>query len=131
MECCLFVYGTLKRRQKNHSHLSGAEFISEGTLTGPFRMYEEPFGNYPIVVSSGSGRQKIFGEVYRITNRSLLRSLDDFEDVPLLYRRVIVLIRLRCQSAFPCYLRCFMYLSDLVQSFPEHGPFIESGCCSE
>ena len=82
MECRIFVYGTLKRGQKYHHHLRGSEFMGPAVLSGPFKMYLEPGGDYPLVIRTPGENRKIFGEVYVIETRKHLLALDEFEDAP-------------------------------------------------
>lgn len=69
----VFVYGTLRRGGSNHFRMTGADFISAGTITG--RMYRIDW--YPGLVLDESG-DEIHGEVYAIDSE-LLSALDVFE----------------------------------------------------
>ena len=79
----VFVYGTLKRGQRNFSYLRGARFIGYHVTEKLYSMYE--FGGYPAVCRDG--RHAIIGEVYRVGNRRF-GILDAFESYPDFYQRI-------------------------------------------
>ena len=62
----VFVYGTLKRGQRNQHFMHGAEFLGQHRTEKIYSMYE--FEDYPAVCLCGS--QAITGEVYHITDSS-------------------------------------------------------------
>lgn len=78
----LFVYGTLKRGQRNHPLLKGAEFLDTGITAG--RIYS--VGSFPALTLPKSHREYVQGEIYRITPEMLPR-LDRLEGVPHMYTR--------------------------------------------
>lgn len=81
----IFVYGTLMQSSGHamHKKLSdGSEFISSGWLQG--QLYQ--IHDYPGVIESDAVSDRVYGEVYRLTDLTLLRQLDDFE---------------QCSHAFP------------------------------
>ena len=79
----VFVYGTLKRGQRNDHFLHGAEFLGRHSTEENFSMYE--FEDYPAVCLRGS--HAITGEVYHIGDRQF-RMLDDLEWYPHFYQRI-------------------------------------------
>ena len=79
----VFVYGTLKRGQRNFSFLRGAKFYGHHVTESIFSMYE--FNDYPAVCRDGM--HAIVGEVYGIDNRRF-RTLDDLEWYPRFYQRI-------------------------------------------
>lgn len=86
----LFVYGTLKRGHRLHSHLDGQSYLGEGRTLPEFRLLN--CGWYPALVESDKGRS-IRGEVWQVDDKTLQR-LDEVEDVSsgLYERRVISLL---------------------------------------
>ncbi len=78
----VFVYGSLRRGQSNHSLLDGASFLGVCRTAPRYTMWN--LGAYPGVVPGG--RDAIVGEVYRIDKRTLAR-LDELEAYPVLYTR--------------------------------------------
>ena len=79
----VFVYGTLKRGQRNAHYMHGAHFVGRHLTEKIFSMYE--FGGYPAVCRDG--RHAISGEVYRVNDRHF-RALDAFEAYPDFYQRI-------------------------------------------
>lgn len=79
----VFVYGTLKRGQRNAHFMQGAEFLGQHSTDKIYSMYE--FEDYPAVCERGS--HPIRGEVYHIDDRQF-RMLDDLEWYPHFYQRI-------------------------------------------
>ena len=79
----LFVYGTLKRGQRNHGLLNGQRFIQQARTAPIYRLFDQ--GEYPCLVKSKAG-VSIEGEVYLIDEATLAR-VDVLEDAPKLYQR--------------------------------------------
>ena len=77
----IFVYGTLKKGKRAHHLLSGAKLIGSGIVRG-YDMYI--VSDYPGIVK-GEGTVK--GEVYEV-DEDILKKLDEYEGVPLLYTRI-------------------------------------------
>ncbi len=99
----VFVYGTLKRGQRNHVYCHGARFVRDATVRG--RLYDLPSG-YPALVvphedvraagtadpqrdvreAQGLNHQpqemkgpEVFGELYTFDDAARLRALDRLE----------------------------------------------------
>ena len=79
----VFVYGTLKRGERNFHHLRDARFVGEHLTRPRYTMYS--FDSYPAVCQNG--RQAIEGEIFRVSARRLL-ALDRLEGHPEYYRRI-------------------------------------------
>lgn len=79
----VFVYGTLKQGQGNHSVLDGAPFIEETETVKSYDMLH--LGGYPGVIEGVTGEgTTIKGEVYEVEG---LDRLDMLEGYPSLYYR--------------------------------------------
>lgn len=75
----IFVYGTLRRDLADGMHrlLAGrCEFLSYGFMQG--RLYE--VNGYPGAVESENEEERVFGEIYRVTDSGLLSMLDEYEE---------------------------------------------------
>ncbi len=80
----VFVYGTLRRGQRNHYMLRSSSFLGLHVTEPGYTMLD--LGTYPGVV--GGGHCAITGELYRIT-ATTLATLDELEDYPDRYDRVV------------------------------------------
>ena len=87
MPMLLFVYGTLKYGFSNHNLLAGATSLGKGKLIGNYALYEDTYGNFPFIVENQEVCSVISGELYEITSREHLASIDEFEGVPSLFIR--------------------------------------------
>jgi gamma-glutamylaminecyclotransferase len=74
----LFVYGTLKRGQRNFFRLAGQEFLGEVVTAPKYRVID--LGAHPGLVRDANGRA-IHGELFAVDARCLAE-LDAFEEVP-------------------------------------------------
>ena len=79
----VFVYGTLKRGEKNHHWLEGARFQGEAELNG---VVLHDLGPFPMAVI---GEGTTIGEVYAVEGSGLAR-LDELEGYPRLYDRQVL-----------------------------------------
>ncbi len=79
----VFVYGTLKRGQRNAPLLRGAELLGRHRTAACYWMYQ--FDDYPAVCENG--RHAIHGEVYRVSDEQM-QMLDDLEWYPHFYQRI-------------------------------------------
>ena len=81
----LFVYGTLRRGERNHAHMRGCEFVA-AAATAPVYVKLD-LGPYPGLVDAPAGQgESVPGEVFRAPPAALAR-LDEFEGVPDLFAR--------------------------------------------
>jgi gamma-glutamylaminecyclotransferase len=81
----VFVYGTLKRGQRNYRFLQAAEFVGTFSTDAIFSMYA--FDDYPAVCEQG--RHAIQGEIYHVSNPQF-RVLDELERYPDFYQRIVI-----------------------------------------
>ena len=78
----LFLYGTLKRGERNHHLLAGESFVGEAFTEPRYRLYD--CGTHPALVEDETNGRAIHGEVY-LVGPTTLRRLDVLEDAPNLY----------------------------------------------
>ena len=83
MRSQVFVYGTLKRGQRNHHYLEQAEYVGTHLTDECFSMYE--FDDYPAVTQNGS--HAVSGEIY-LVNQQQFQMLDELEWYPRFYQRI-------------------------------------------
>jgi gamma-glutamylaminecyclotransferase len=81
----LFVYGTLKRGQANHALLGRSPLLGEWLTAPKYTLYD--LGSYPAVTLEGT--TAIYGEVYKVSEKILLR-IDRLEEYPLWYDRQLI-----------------------------------------
>ena len=72
----LFVYGTLKRGQKNAHMLVGQEYLGEATTMPLYRLYH--FGWHPGMVLDTDNGLDVKGELYAVDDETLAK-LDEYE----------------------------------------------------
>ena len=80
----LFVYGTLKRGERNHHRLAAQEFIAEVATAPRYRVVD--LGPYPGLIRDAVNGLAVHGELFAVGARCLAE-LDEFEDVPNLFVR--------------------------------------------
>ncbi len=74
-----FVYGTLKRGERNHGWMCKSYFVKEAKTAKQYLLYD--LGPYPCMVKAPHGKGKnICGELYEVTE-SVLKGLDVLEGV--------------------------------------------------
>jgi gamma-glutamylcyclotransferase (GGCT)/AIG2-like uncharacterized protein YtfP len=81
----VFVYGTLRRGQRNHYMLRSSPFLGMHVTEPCYTMLD--LGSYPAVVRGG--HCAITGELYRVTPPTLA-TLDELEDYPDRYDRAVI-----------------------------------------
>lgn len=116
----VFVYGTLKRGQRNHHYLEHAEFIYETTTESPnylmqaFSSVTSPGKQTPGVFKMGTAR--ISGEIYKVSGDTFSK-LDELEQVGIKYDRV--------EASFSNGMKAFIYLEKQGNRKPlENSPHL-------
>ncbi|GFO30363.1 gamma-glutamylaminecyclotransferase [Plakobranchus ocellatus] len=111
----VFVYGTLKTKQRNHDIMTNPETgsskylgVADTVLKYPMIVYAElsvPF----LLLLQGHG-EYVEGELYEVDDAKL-RSLDELEDHPNFYQRLPVQIKIRTENleAEGNVLECWAY----------------------
>lgn len=84
-ETVLFVYGTLKRGQRNHGLMREARFLGEAFTAPHYTLLD--LGPFPGMIPGGS--TAVHGELYAVGPKLLAR-LDRHEGVPRFYVRASV-----------------------------------------
>lgn len=75
----IFVYGTLRRgvnAKMNQLLLDHGEYLCAGETSG--KLYA--LDGYPGMIASNDPKNKVFGEIYKISSAKLLALLDDYEE---------------------------------------------------
>jgi gamma-glutamylcyclotransferase (GGCT)/AIG2-like uncharacterized protein YtfP len=97
----LFVYGTLRRGGKSpFAQLLRARSLYAGEASIAGRLYR--FGAFPGAVPDECCKHRVFGELYRLLEETILQNLDRYEGCdaaaagPHLFRREIV--RVTCAN---------------------------------
>lgn len=103
---CLFTYGTLMRKEYNHSHIQPAQYIKNVKLRG-YKMYVYHNGYslyFPLIVKTNNYKDKVLGELY-VCPDFLKDKLDTLEGEGCMYdRRVITELSCRYKGKkIPCY----------------------------
>ncbi|MBZ0273671.1 gamma-glutamylcyclotransferase [bacterium] len=83
----LFVYGTLKRGQRNHHLMREARFLGEAVTAPQYTLLD--LGSFPGMIPSGN--TAVHGELYEV-GPELMARLDRHEGVPRFYVRVPILL---------------------------------------
>ena len=84
----VFVYGTLKRGQRNCHYLRDAEYVGRFVTRPGYSMY--CFDSYPAVCLGG--RHAVYGEVFHVSDAQFER-LDELELYPDYYQRIEIATR--------------------------------------
>ncbi|WP_052948685.1 gamma-glutamylcyclotransferase family protein [Mesobacillus campisalis] len=118
----VFVYGTLRKNESNHSFLKDAILVSQDCYTQG-ELYDSPYG-YPFMVQADEG--KVFGELYKI-NEHQLSELDKLEDYfgpggDNLYERVV-------QTVFTPERSFDAYVYLLLDVGRQEGKLTHITCC--
>ncbi len=81
----VFVYGTLMKHEANHHYLRDAQCLGVAITAPQYRLYS--LGPYPVLCLNG--KQRIQGEVYRVSQMQM-RRLDQLEEYPHYYQRKLI-----------------------------------------
>lgn len=73
----LFVYGTLKRGEKNSRLLADQEFVGEATTAPRYRVFD--LGPWPGLVRDDANGLAVRGELFAVSE-CCLTELDEFEE---------------------------------------------------
>ena len=117
----VFVYGTLKEGNGNHSHFfdgnDGANLLGRCTISGPYVM--RSLGFFPCVTEvDGGDDAEIIGEVYQVDSNTL-DALDMLEGHPSWYSRHKVETELG---------KAWCYFMPESECYTGDEAIIESGC---
>ncbi|XP_052402963.1 gamma-glutamylaminecyclotransferase C-like [Carassius gibelio] len=90
----VFIYGTLKKGQPNHSIITNttigqAEFLAYARTVEPYPLVIATKNNYPFLLNLPGKGQRVHGEIYSV-DQKMLDFLDEFEECPELYQRTKV-----------------------------------------
>jgi gamma-glutamylcyclotransferase (GGCT)/AIG2-like uncharacterized protein YtfP len=108
----LFVYGTLKRGQRNHGLLRGQVFRGEAETLPRYRLYDA--GTYPCLVEDAERGRMIGGEVWDVED-SARPAIDALEGAPDLFHLQPIALR-----DVPPPVYAYFYRRD-VSGFAECG----------
>lgn len=108
----LFVYGTLKRNERNHFLLAGQTFLQVARTQPHYRLFDQ--GSYPCLVPWDPGLS-IEGEVYEVKEEALEQT-DLLEGIPTLYDRAMIELQ-----DFEEPVLVYLYQQS-VETFPDCGP---------
>lgn len=101
----VFIYGTLKRGERNHRLLAGEQFVGEAVTEPLYRLYD--CGAYPALVEDGVHGRVVRGEVYLVGPATLCQ-LDALEAAPHLYQ----LLPVRLED-FDWPVRAYLYCQEV------------------
>lgn len=82
----VFVYGTLKRGQRNHRLVADQRFVGEAATAPRYRVFD--LGPYPGLVRDDAHGLAVKGEVFAVSE-CCLAELDDFEGAHEFARAII------------------------------------------
>lgn len=120
----IFVYGTLRKEtatNMNDMLIRYCDYFSDGYLQG--KLYE--VDNYPAAIESNNPEDKVYGELYEITNHLILPQLDMYEECtvqfpePWEYSRKKRLITLFDGSSVSAWV--YIFNRDVLNLIPIHS----------
>lgn len=83
MNNLIFIYGTLKKGESNHSHMKGSKYIGNAKSVKKYIMHPYRNSDFPCLFNE-SGKYNIEGELYKVSDEKMVQ-LDYFEGVPNLF----------------------------------------------
>jgi gamma-glutamylcyclotransferase (GGCT)/AIG2-like uncharacterized protein YtfP len=86
----VFVYGTLKRAQRNHHFLSDQHFLGEAQTQPVYRLLDCAW--HPGLVEDPQNGVAVRGEVWQVSN-DVLQKLDEYEGAPDYFSRKPILLQ--------------------------------------
>ncbi|XP_007501401.1 gamma-glutamylaminecyclotransferase [Monodelphis domestica] len=94
----IFLYGTLKKDQPNHSFINNsacgrAEFEGLGRTVDPYPLVIGSKNNIPFLLNVPGKGHHVTGEIYSVDDQ-MLQFLDEFEGCPDTYQRTPVRIEI-------------------------------------
>lgn len=107
----VFVYGTLKSGFGNHRQLSSSEYLGEARTADSYYMIGT---SVPVVIPGGE--HSVAGELYHVTEPSVLMALDDLEGHPTLYRREIIPVIE--EDGEQCHAWCYIWSRPSSYPYP-------------
>jgi len=84
MKTAIFVYGTLKRGQRNHHFLNNQKFLGDAQTEPRYRLYDA--GRHPALVDDPQNGIAVQGEVWQVSEETL-QKLDEYEGMPDYFSR--------------------------------------------
>ena len=106
----LFVYGFLRKdapHEMSRFLNMNAQYLGSGYFHG--QLYDT--GTYPAAIKDDRKNNRVFGDIYRLNDTTILKKLDEFEEVgpgfqePNEYRRVEIPVVMNERK-----LTCWVYL---------------------
>jgi gamma-glutamylcyclotransferase (GGCT)/AIG2-like uncharacterized protein YtfP len=99
MSIAIFVYGTLKRGERNNGMLLGQQFLRPAQTEPRYRLYD--CGRHPALVPDPENGIAIRGEVWKVSDETL-HKLDEYEGVPDYFSRRPIFLQ-GCDSPVEAY----------------------------
>jgi len=90
MKNTIFVYGTLKRGQRNDHLLLDQQFLGTAQTLARYRLYD--CGRHPALVPDPGNGVAVRGEVWQVSKETL-QKLDEYEGVPDYFSRRPILLQ--------------------------------------
>lgn len=87
MGTVLFVYGTLKRGERNHRLMADQRFLGPAVTAAKYRVID--LGLHPGLISDIENGLSVTGELWEVSDCTL-GELDDFEGIPDPFDRRVI-----------------------------------------